>query len=136
MNKARASGAPVVTTLGGVKRSFRRLTQRELGILIERMPAKDAAERMFYGSRHIHGWAATPAGNPVVLAMASLPVGHSPEDLDARIAEIQAEGSGWGSSVSREAVAALVVAETLCFGDEEKAGEGEQRPDPTTSGTT
>jgi hypothetical protein len=137
MDQARASGAPLAITLGGTTRTLRRLSRRDFGTIIERMPL-DRDRRMFVSVWDVHRWAATADGAPVVLAVASLPVGYSPADLDARIAETSSEIEplAWGSKIQQSTVASIVTSESLISGEEaEVTGEGKQRSDPTTTET-
>lgn len=134
MNQARSSGAPVVATLGGTKRSLRRLSRRDIGVLIERMPAASPADRMFISVFDVHRWAHTAEGAAVVIAIASLPRDYHPDDLTARLAEVESGDGSWGSMVQQSVVASNITAESVTSG-EEPTSEGEQRPDPPDSPT-
>lgn len=138
MSHARASGAPLTVRLGQVSRTLRRLSRRDFGVLIERMPVQNPQEKLYVTPYEVHRWAGTHEGAAVVIALASLPRNPDPASLDARIADVSDESGEWGSIVQQTTVAALVVAESLLSGEEPPAdpAEGEQSADPTTSATT
>lgn len=137
MDMARASQAPIQATLGGTSRSLRRLSRRDFGAIIARMPG-DEERRAFYSVFDVHRWAPTATGSAVVIGIASLPASAPPADVEARIAEVRDSGQ-WGSLTEQATVAGCVTAESLTLPDTpqgERVGEGEQRPDPTTPATT
>jgi hypothetical protein len=86
----------------------------------------------------VHRWAGTVDGAATVIAIASLPRDHSPEQLDERISEVAGEDGAWGSITQQCTAASIVTAESLLTG-EEPAGEpseDEQGADPTSTGAT
>lgn len=130
--------------LGDQVRSFRRLSRRDFGTLIERMP-KDADDKARLVSAFaVHEWAQTVDGAATIIAVASLPATHSPDQLDERFAEVVIDESDdaarpWGSLTAQITVASIITAESLTYGDRKDgaaAPEGKKRADPTRTGAT
>jgi len=135
MNTSRASGAILNVDIGGQRRSLRRLSRRDFGVLIERMPGES---KTFVSPFDINRWAGTVDGAPAIIAVASLAVGYAPADLDARIAEVSTDGGEWGSFVAQAQIAAYVTAESLTHGDAspDAPSEGKKCADPTRTAAT
>lgn len=132
MDHARASGSPIRVKLGGQLRTFRRLSRRDFATIIEHMPG-EVGDRMYRTPWDVNRWAQTVDGAAVVLAVASLVKGYTPEQLDERLDEIRESAGEWGSMIQQAVTAQTVTAESLISGDEPPVAEGEQRPDPPSA---
>lgn len=137
MDQSAAAGSPIMAQLGKTKRVLRRLTQRDFGTLAGMMPDVPAKDRLFVTNFDVHRWAsAGREGATYTIAIASLPTGYAPKDLQDRIAELESS-SQWGSMVQRAAVAGVITAESMLSGDEAEPddAEGDDKSDPTQAGT-